>query len=202
MKDLEGGFISALTPNDYVFDVYSGSKHFGYTEYNGKEIAFDMMGCCPPEGMRAIYYAWKYAQQTDEKGVTVYLSIDSESSDAKVISCLPNEGKLCIQMKKVLPLYVRIPKWAPREQVRLQINGKSHEIIWGGTANQYVQITGAYPGDEIVIQYLLVDFYQQVMVTPYGHEPQEYRYHWIGNTVASVEPQGKYLPLYKYPVNE
>ncbi len=197
LKDLEGGFISAMTPNDYVFDVYPESNHFGHVNWNGKEVAFDMMGCCPPEGMRAIYYAWKYAQQTDENGVTVYLPIDSESSEAKVISLLPNEGKLSVQMKVAGALRIRVPAWADRGQVQLKVNGESCTVAWGGTANRYVSVCGLLPGDEVTVTYPLVEFDQTVTVNYCGWEPQEYCYHWIGNTVASVKPEGKYLPLYQ-----
>lgn len=202
LKDLEGGFISAVTPNDYVFDVYPGSNHFGHVKWHDKEIAFDMMGCCPPEGMRAIYYAWKYAQHTDKNGVTVYLPIDSESAEAKVTSELPNKGKLCIQMKVGSSLRVRVPAWACREQVQLKVNGDYHQVVWGGKANQYVCVDGLLPTDEVIVEYPLVEFNQRVTVTYCDQEPQEYCYHWIGNTVVYVEPEGKYLPLYKYPVNE
>ena len=161
-----------------------------------------MMGCCPPEGMRAIYYAWKYAQHTDKNGVTVYLPIDSESAEAKVTSELPNKGKLCIQLKVGGSLRVRVPAWVCREQVELKVNGDYHQVVWGGKANQYVCVDGLFPTDEVIVEYPLVEFDQQVTVTYCGQGPQEYCYHWVGNTVISVKPEGKYLPLYKYSTNE
>lgn len=198
LKDLEGGFISAMTPNDYVFEVESGKTHFGMVEHGGKNIVFDMMGCCPPEGMRSIYYAWKYAQQSDENNVTVYLPIDSESDTAKVESNLPNEAKITVTMKKSASLKLRVPAWIKRDSVKLSVNGNKTEFYFGGTANNYVCVDSLNVGDTVILEYGLVDFYQKVTVKYFELEPKDYTYHWIGNCVASVEPKGEYLPVYEF----
>lgn len=198
LKDLEGGFISAVTPNDYVFEVDADKSHFGMVEHNGKKIVFDMMGCCPPEGMRSIYYAWKYAQQTDENGVTVYLPIDSESTEAKVETELPNKGKIKIKMNISAPIKVRVPAWVDRNKVTLAVNGEKREFDWCGTANNYVPVNDTLPGDEITVEYPLVEFYQKVTVNYFEQEPKDYTYHWVGNSVVGVEPKGEFLPLYNY----
>ncbi len=198
LKELEGGFISAITPNDYVFEVDEGHSHFGMADCNGKKIVFDMMGCCPPEGMRAIYYAWKYAQKADKNTVTVYLPIGSESDIAKVSSSLPEEGKITVYMKRAADLKVRIPAWADRNSVKLSVNGVEKEFSFSGTANNYVRVSGANAGDIISVEYTLVDFYQKVTVNYYEQQSKEYTYHWVGNSVAGVEPVGKYLPIYLY----
>ncbi len=196
LKDLEGGFISAMTPNDYVFEVEKGKTHFGMVEHKGKNIVFDMMGCCPPEGMRSIYYAWKYAQQTDDSGVTVYIPIDSETDSAKVETNLPNEAKIAVTMKTSASLKVRVPSWVNRESVTVTINGEKADFSFKGTANNYVCLEELNIGDVVIVEYELVDFYQKITVNYCGLEPKEYTYHWIGNTVASVEPKGEYLPIY------
>ncbi len=198
LKDLEGGFISAITPNDYIFEVEEGKTHFGMTEYGGKNIVFDMMGCCPPEGMRSIYYAWKYAQQTNENGVTVYIPVDSETDSAKVETMLPNEAEITVTMKISAPLKVRVPSWVNRNSVKLLINSKEAEFYFGGTANNYVCVDSVTEGDIVTLRYELVDFYQKVTVNYTDLEPKDYTYHWIGNSVVGVEPKGEYLPLYNF----
>ncbi len=196
MRELEGGFISAATPNDYIFKLREGGAHFGAVDYRGGRVSFDMMGCCPPEGMRAIYFAWKYAQQTEDDTTTVYLPIDSESDEAKVESSLPCRGHLRITAKKGGSMLVRIPKWAPRSEVSVSVNGSKIPVIWSGCAKQYVEITGLLPCDAVEVDYLLLDMIQTVSITPFEQPAQTYRYHWIGNTVAGVDPEGEFLPLY------
>lgn len=198
LKDLEGGFISAVTPNDYIFKVNEGETHYGMVDYKGKKIVFDMMGCCPPEGMRSIYYAWKYAQVADETGVTVYLPIDSESEYARVETLLPKEGKITVTMKESAPLKVRVPSWADRDSVKFWVNGKETPVQFGGAANSYVCIDSLLANDQVIVEYTLVEFYQKVSVSYCGRATEEYTYHWIGNTVVDVDPKGDYFPLYDY----
>ena len=196
MKELEGGFVSAVTPNDFVFEVREGGAHFGTVPLAGKQVVYDMMGCCPPSGMRAIYFAWKYAQFTADGITTVTLPIDSDTAYATVQSELPDRGKLTVTVKQPCTLHIRIPLWATRNAVCVCCNGKSIPTRFGGSAMQYVVIRDAVPGDVITVQYPLVDLWQDVSITPYAQATQHYRYHWIGNTVKSVSPAGRYLPLY------
>ncbi len=198
LKDLDGGFISAVTPNDFVFEVADDKSHFGMTEYKGKKIVIDMMGCCPPEGMRAIYYAWKYTQQKDETGLCVYLPFDSETENAIVKSSLPEKGEITVGMKIASPLKVRIPAWTDRSKVKAFLNGKEYKFYWGGAANRYVCADSLLPGDEFTVEYPLIEFYQKVTVNYYEQKPKDYTYHWVGNSVIGVEPKGKYLPLYDF----
>ncbi len=200
LHDLEGGFISAITPNDYIFEVNEGATHFGMVDYNDKKIVFDMMGCCPPEGMRSVYYAWKNAQHSNENGVTVYIPVDSETDSAKVETNLPNEAKITVTMKISAPLKVRVPTWVDRKSVSLIVNGKEANFIFGGTANNYICTEKLKCGDIATVEYTLVDFYQKVTVNYHGLEPKDYTYHWVGNSVASVTPNGKYMPLYNFEI--
>ena len=155
-----------------------------------------MMGCCPPSGMRAIYFAWKYAQFTADGITTITLPIDSDTAYATVQSELPDRGKLTVTVKQPCTLHIRVPIWAPRNAVCVCCNNKSIPTHFGGSAMQYVVIRDAVPGDVITVQYPFVDLWQDVSITPYAQATQHYRYHWIGNTVKSVSPAGRYLPLY------
>jgi hypothetical protein len=196
MQELEGGFVSAVTPNDFVFEIREGGAHFGTVNDGDKRVSFDMMGCCPPSGMRAIYWIWKYAQYTETGVTTVTLPIDSESEHALVETSLPEKGELRVTAKTGGTLHVRVPAWAPRDAVAVLRGDERIPTTWGGTSMQYVAVKNVAPGETITVRYPLIDLWQSVSITPHEQPTQHYRYHWIGNTVKSVSPRGRYLPLY------
>lgn len=43
-----------------------------------------MMGCCPPEGMRAIYYAWRCTAEEKEDGMAIHLPYTVDAPGASV----------------------------------------------------------------------------------------------------------------------
>ena len=199
LQGLEGGFISAFSPNAKVFFLPDGLNHFGRVDIglNGRSMYFDMMGCCPPEGMRAIYYAWKYSVQDTESGIYINLPYPIDAPEARVSSSLPSEGRLEITTKKTGSYFIRVPGWTLKERVRTYVNGAETGVRWGGSSNAYAAFSNVKPGDRLMVTYPLAELRQRVTVQPHGLPENEYRYHWVGNTVISVEPEGEYLPLYK-----
>lgn len=196
LRELEGGFLSALTPNDAVFSVREGGAHWGSVVYKDKTVVLDMMGCCPPEGMRAIYYTWKFAVTKCPAGIAVHLPFDVDTPLATVESKLPEAGQITVRPKKAETCLIRVPQWVLKERVSAARNGESLPVEWSGPSNAYVLFENAVPGDVLTIRYPLLDMVQKVTVTPYGQKEQRYSYHWVGNSVESVSPAGEILPLY------
>ena len=56
------------------------------------EIVCDMMGCCPPEGMRAVYFAWRDTVRETPEGIMVNLAFDRDAPQASVRSAMPRQG--------------------------------------------------------------------------------------------------------------
>ena len=55
----------------------------------------------------------------------------------------------------------------------------------------------AKPGETLEITWPLVKFTQRVSHKIYdGSVERTYTYTWVGSTVAAVDPQGQWLPLY------
>ncbi|MCL2814903.1 MAG: glycoside hydrolase family 127 protein, partial [Oscillospiraceae bacterium] len=198
LRGMEGGYISALSPNSKVFYLPKEMNHFGRVdmEPENRNMFFDMMGCCPPEGMRAIYYAWKYAVQNTGGGVYINLPYSVETPEAGVVSGLPEEGRLDVTAKKEGAYYIRVPAWTQKENVAAYVNGEATAVRWGGASNAYVAFGGVRAGDCLAVTYPLAEFWQSVSVQPHGQPAAKYRYHWVGGTVVGVEPEGEFLPLY------
>jgi hypothetical protein len=174
MRRYDGGFYSCLTPNDWVWDASPGGMN--------------MMGCCPPEGMRSLHTAWDNTVLETERGVEVNLAFNVDRPAARVVSFLPTEGRVTVVVKRAADFYLRPPSWAPRGQVRAFVNGQPVEPQWQGA---HVVFPAAQAGTELTITYPLVDFRQHLKVAG-----KQYTYHWLGNTVVGVEPRGQFLPIF------
>ena len=55
-----------------------------------------MKGCCPPTGMTGLYQAWKDLVRKTEEGIWINLAFNHESPEARVVSFLPNEGRVTV----------------------------------------------------------------------------------------------------------
>jgi len=198
LHDMEGGFLSALTPNDRVFEVNPHGQHHGSVSYRGQRIVLDMMGCCPPEGMRAIYLAWRETVHQSEGRVFVNLAFSRDAPQAKVISEVPRRGHLAVVAKVAADFFLRPPGWAPRSGVKARRNGEAVKVAWGGPAFAYVVFKRVRPGERLEIGWPLIEFTQRVAHKVFDGVEHSYTYHWIGNLVVGVEPQGRWLPLYTY----
>ena len=197
LRALEGGFLSALTPNDRVFPVREGGDHFGTVELDGERIVLDMMGCCPPEGMRALYFIWRNTVTRQDEQIRVNMAFDADTSLAAVRSSLPSRGRLEVTAKVAGTYAIRVPRWAPRDRVQAYRGTEKVPAVWGGPANDYLLFEGMTPGETAVAAYPLAEVTQEVKVRPAGQDEQTYTYHWVGNTVVGVQPRGRWLPLYE-----
>ncbi len=203
MRDFEGGFVASTLPNSWL----------------DRPDHMDMMGCCPPEGMRALYTAWTNAVTESKDGVFVNLSLDRDAPAAGVVSFLPEQGRLTVTAKRSGDFFVRPPAWAAAERhsascepagVKAYRGAREVPVEW---RRDYVAFKGAAPGEELTITYPLIRFRQkaEVGVGEYTmdwdgvrfvfrptSEPQvdEYLVDWLGNTVTGLEPRAPVLPIF------
>jgi hypothetical protein len=173
MRRYQGGFYACLTPNGKAWARDPGGMN--------------MMGCCPPEGMRTLHTAWANTVLETSRGVEVNLSFDVDRPAAKVVSYLPREGRMTVLAKKAADFYLRPPSWASRKDVKAYVGGKAVEVVWAG---DHIKFAAVKPKQELTMTYPLIDFRQHLTVAG-----QEITYHWLGNTVVGVEPEG-ILPIF------
>lgn len=180
-RELEGGFQGAMGLNDRV--------------WRGTEM--DMMGCCVPEGMRAVYTAWKNTVTRSAEGVRVNLSFDRDAAEAHVRSFAPSRGRLEVTAKVAHHFYLRPPSWAPKDAVRLYRQNRPVPLEWHAG---YVRVEHVRPGEVLMLEYPMVEFTQRMAVPDEAGAPgRPIRVEWAGNTVVGMEPRGTKLPLYPEP---
>lgn len=170
----EGGFVARVYPNDLA--------RSRTTE------GMNMMGCCPPEAMRAIHIAWSHVVAETRRGIEINMALNRDHPAARVMSFLPHEGKITVQARRNADFYLRPPSWTLRKAVQAYVDGKASKPDWEGA---YVRFAGVKSGQQLTITYPLVDFSQRVTIAG-----KTYNYRWIGNTVLGVEPAGTILPLF------
>ena len=177
LRKYEGGFLARLTPND---KVCSG-------------LHMSMMGCCPPEGMRALYIAW--ANTVVEKGDNVFvnMSLDRDTECAKVRTFAPRCGKLEVEALKGGTFHLRPPSWATQAEVTAYVDGKAVTCEWH---QAYIRFRGVEKGDCLRIDYPMPRFTQY---QPVGYDGSEdiYHVHWVGNDIEGVSPKGEHLQIFQ-----
>lgn len=178
-KNFQGGFYNAGL-NDFENAILGGG---GYV--------WKIAGCCAPEGMRAVYTTWTNTiakmpkTALGQAGVYVNMCFNRDSEWGKVVSFMPQEGRITVKAKVSDIFFLRPPHWTSPSQIRTYINGMPVYTQWSGA---YVRFA-AKSGDELTITYPLVRFRQDVAgLWPMKAPELKMSFEWLGNMVISATP--------------
>lgn len=187
LRKFQGGIIGGSGLNDWENELLGGAS------------GYEMFGCCAPEGMRAIHTAWVNTIDRYENsplgpaGVYVNQSFSRDSSWGRVVSFMPEAGRLTVKAAVKDAFFLRPPHWAPREEVRAFMGEERIPASWSG---DYVRFD-AKPGDELSITYPLIEFTHEVEGLWKATAPQlQVSFRWLGNMVVSTTPAAKGTPLF------
>ncbi|MCO5239599.1 MAG: glycoside hydrolase family 127 protein [Chitinophagaceae bacterium] len=179
VKDLQGGFLGAMGLYDRCW----------------QRDELDMMGCCVPEGMRALHTAWSNTIVKEKDGVRINMCFGLDAKAARITSYLPQKGGMQVIAKTQDRFWLRPPSWAPRNKCKVYVNNKENNLVWRG---DYIYLENINQGDIIELRYPLVSFVQkQIVKNVKGQPDRNITVKWLGNTVAHLEPIGDQLPLYQ-----
>lgn len=179
LQRLEGGFVTRLRPNDWVYRL------------DGQDQV-NMMGCCPPSGMHALYLAWRNTLSERDGRVYVNMSLSHDRAAATVTSHAPQRGLLVVKARRSADYYLRPPAWVAPETLRLRRNGRAIVPRWQGA---YVRVVRVKAGETVRMEHPLPAFTQRVAIgSPASKE--SFELHWVGNNVAGVSPGGARLPIF------
>jgi hypothetical protein len=191
MRDLQGAMWGGPAPNDSINWVAS-PKQCG--PYNTPYGCAAMFGCCVGEGMRALYTVWSNIVTANPQGVFVNLALNRDSEWARVISSMPQHGRIDVIAHQPGDYFLRPPAWAPRAQVRVARGWQEVAFEWAGPAMAYVHLKGVKQGEVLTLVYPLVSFKQVVAIWP-TRPDLKLTILWKGNAVVDMEPKGKGLPV-------
>ena len=196
VRKLQGGIRSYCGLNDLENSILKGTYHA-------------LAGCCAPEGMRAIYTTWSHvidhypASKLGPAGVYVNMSFNRDSKWGRVVSFMPNTGRLTVKAGVQDDFFLRPPHWVPRDQVKAFVGSQVVPVQWSG---DYVRFTDIKTGDELTIIYPLLGFLHEAGGS-FQHEAGgtwknglpagvNVTYQWLGNMVIAVEPPAEKTPIF------
>jgi hypothetical protein len=192
LRRLEGGFVSQPALNDWV--AYPHNPKLGTPGCN--ENGVEMMGCCPPEGMRSLWEAWCGVVTEQPEGVMVNMAISRDHPAAKVEAFSAESGGLRVTVRKAANFLLRPPAWAAREAVCLRRDEHDVPLAWGGPQRAYVLCPAAVAGEQLTLTWPVPVLKQTFIPQSVPGRTQEIVVRWTGNRVESVEPRGRYLPMF------
>lgn len=192
LRRLEGGFVAQAAFDDWV--SYPGDPALGAPGIANNGI--HMMGCCPPEGMRGIWEAWRWGIVERGDEVIVNLALSREHPAARVTACRPEDGAYEVAVLRSAHFLLRPPAWAARDQVTLTRNGATQVVTWGGADNAYVVCPEVQVGDVCRLAWAAPTFRQTFVPTSVDGRHDPLTFQWVGNQVADVSPRGRSLPMF------
>ncbi len=193
LRRLEGGFVAQATFDDWV----SYPDTLGQAGLNTNGI--HMMGCCPPEGMRALYEAWSGTVQLRPDGVFVNLGFHRDHHAATVKALRPADGGYEVTAKHGGRYHLRPPAWAPRARSVVLRNGREARAGWGGPGARYLVVDRVRSGEVLSLRWPVPHFTQEHPATSVPGRDQTVTVRWVGNQVVGVEPAGRFLPMFGDP---
>jgi len=153
-----------------------------------------MQGCCADATIRASHAIWSQTVTGNEKETRVNLAFNRDSDLVRVVSCLPHRGEVDVFVKKSKRVLVRVPEWAPKEGVKAYVGEKAVAVKWD---RNYVRFDKIKSGARLTVTYPLR--IAEVKETVGGLDGNEYTERWRGNTIVSISPPGKWIPMFERP---
>lgn len=176
LERVKGGFAGWSAPNDWVGNV-------PLTKYK-------MMNCCSGAGVRGLFLVWHNIVTTTPEGVFVNLSMTRDTKWVKIKSYRPYEGRLEIDVHSAPKVFVRVPEWAQRSDVRVLVNGTGRTVRWVG---DYVKVSRLKHGDSVALTYPMRSRKTREIIIG----GVKYVTEWKGDTVIRISPPGEEYPLYQ-----
>lgn len=192
LRAIEGGFVAQASFDDWV--SYPGNPDLGAPGLNNNGI--QMMGCCPPEGMRALWETWNGIVERRKEGVFVNVAITRDHPAAKVQAFRPEDGRIEVTAKAAGTYFIRPPAWSDRAEWRLARNGKDAPALWGGPAQAYVVCKDVKRGEKLAATWPALRFTQTFAPKSVSGRDYKLTVKWLGNHVTDIEPRGQRLPMF------
>jgi len=153
-----------------------------------------MQGCCSDATIRASHAVWSQTVTGDENETRVNLAFNRDSELVQVVSCLPHRGEVDVFVKNSKRVLVRVPEWAPKDEVRAYVGKKPVAVKWD---RSYVVLDQVKSGSQLTVTYPLR--IAEVKETVGGLDGTQYTEKWRGNTIISISPPGKWIPMFERP---
>ncbi|MBI2940864.1 MAG: hypothetical protein HYY04_10545 [Chloroflexi bacterium] len=148
-----------------------------------------IMHCCTANSALTIRRAWERILRYRDGYLRVNLLLNRASPWADVASHIPYQGRVDVKIKQPVDLSVRIPEWLGPQETHCQIDGEERRLCWEG---RYARVGEVKPGNVATLTFAIFERTDVVSI-----EKQRFVLVRRGNEVVSIEPHGRYHPLYQ-----
>ena len=145
-----------------------------------------VMHCCTGNATQGLYYAWEGALREQAGLAEVNLFLNRAGKLLDIDSFLPFEGRVQIRNHAARAVAVRIPYWARREALSIDVNGTPRASRRIGNR---LLLEDLQPGDVVNLTFPLTK--QVLTYTANANSPQEQEYTLTlrGSTVVDISPR-------------
>jgi len=145
--------------------------------------------CCTINGAKALYHVWKYMLDYEEGTLRVNLLLNRASKWADINSHIPYSGQVDVNAKQNISLEMRLPEWVEPGDAGAEVDGEPRKLKFNG---RYTIIGQVAKGQTATLTFPIGERTKRVTI-----QNEDYTLVVRGNTVVSIKPPGKYLPLYQ-----
>jgi hypothetical protein len=146
-------------------------------------------GCCIHGGMRGLFLAFQNSLTVSRDAIRVNLLISNSRRPLDVVSFLPHRGRLELQTRGQLPIWIRCPDWLPPD--RAKVDGPKSLKVENEPPNPYLRLSGLTPGAKVSVEFDLPEKEKS-----YSVAGNRYIAKWRGDTVVKMSPPGEPYPTY------
>jgi len=147
--------------------------------------------CCTGNAARTLYWIWLEALRFNDGDLRVNLLLNRASREADVYSFIPCQGKVEIKIKAACKaVYVHAPGWVKAGSPRMKaaVDGKAVRARW---EDRYLALGPAQAGQRVTVELPIAE---RTVKETIG--AVDYTLVIKGDTVVSIDPPGRNLPLY------
>lgn len=155
-------------------------------------VKMGIQHCCTGNSARSLYYVLEHMAEYKGDELRVNLLMNRGSRWADVHSYVPYRGQVDVKMKQSCGnVALRAPEWVSTHgpEIRCQVNGASRSLRWDG---RYVHTGAVKRGDSLTLTFPIAE---RTVTEQIG--PGTYTLVLKGNTVVSIDPPGKNVPIYQ-----
>lgn len=132
--------------------------------------------------------AWHAACAEDSLGLKVNLLFDRDHEGLRIGSALPREGRIAMTRTAARNVWVRIPEWASKDQVTLQVDGV-------GRPPSFLTSFLIVPA-EAQTQTIDIGFPVRQMRNVESIAYKRFTIDWRGDQIVAMSPGGRFLPMF------
>ena len=146
-------------------------------------------GCCIHGGMRGLSLAFQNAVTISKDVIRVNLLLSNSRPLLDIVSFFPDKGRLELQTRSQLPIWVRCPDWLIPDKAK--VDGPKSLRVENEVKSPYLRLGGLTPGGKISVEFDLPE-----RTKSYTVAGKLYTVKWRGDTVMEMSPPGEPYPIY------